>query len=270
MLSKIFLELTEYAWFRRLVWKPIYQSLASKFKNESWHFMNYGYHPFPTEKPLELPENELIHQYQIQLYHYLAVKTEIEGKDVLEVGSGRGGGARYIAQYLKPKSMTGMDLASNAVEFCNKTHIAPNLKYIAGNAENIPLQNASMDVVINVESCHAYGSVDKFLKEVKRVLKPGGYLVLTDLRGIPGMEILKTQLLNSGLKLVELDDITNNVVEAIELEDDMKWRRIKESIPKWLHAAFGEFGGAIGSQIHLQLKNRDLIYYRFKLEKENV
>jgi len=267
MLSKLFLNLTEYPWFRRMVWKPIYQTLASRFPNETWHFMNYGYVPFTHEEPLELPEKELIHQYQIQLYHYLAVKTEIQGKDVLEVGSGRGGGARYIAQYLHPKSMTGMDLASNAVEFGNKTHKSPNLKYIEGNAENIPLPDECMDVVINVESCHAYGSVDNFLHEVKRVLRPGGHLVLTDLRGKPGMELLKNQLEASGLTMMDEDDITLNVVEAIEKEDDMKWRRIKDSIPKWLHGAFGEFGGVKGSQIHLQLKSRDLIYYRFLMVK---
>ena len=268
MLSKLFLELTEYPWFRRLVWRPIYQSLASKFKNENWHFMNYGYEPSGTEEPLWLPPDETIHQYALQLYHYLAVKSEIAGKDVLEVGSGRGGGSRYIAQFLKPKSMTGMDLASNAVDFSNKNHISPNLKYITGNAEKIPIPNESVDVVINVESCHAYGSVDSFLKEVKRVLKPGGHFLITDLRGVPGMEILKNQLKNSGLILQEEEDITNNVVQAIEKEDELKWKRIKESIPKWLHGAFGEFGGAVGSQIHLQLKNRDLIYFRFKLLKE--
>lgn len=268
MLAKIFLELTEYSWFRRLVWKPIYQLLSSKFKNDNWHYMNYGYNPSATEPPLDLPENNLLHQYQVQLYHYLAIKTQIEDKDVLEVGSGRGGGARDIAQYLKPKSMTGMDLASKAVDLCNNTHTAPNLKYITGDAENIPLPDACMDVVINVESSHAYGSVDKFLTEVKRVLRPDGYLLLVDLRGVPGMELLKKQLSTSGLILREIEDITNNVVEAIELEDEMKWKRIKESIPKWLHSAFGEFGGAVGSQTHVQLKNRDLLYYRFKFQKE--
>ena len=269
MLSKIFLELTEYPWFRRLVWRPIYQSLASKFKNENWHFMNYGYEPAGDEEPLWLPEEESIHRYALQLYHYLAVKIPIEGMDVLEVGSGRGGGARYIAQYLKPKSMTGMDLASNAVAFSNKNHYSSNLKYITGNAEKITLPNECIDVIINVESCHAYGSVDNFLSEVKRVLKPGGHFLITDLRGVPGMEILRNQLKKSGLKLLEEEDITNNVVEAIEKEDDLKWKRIKESIPNWLQGAFGEFGGAVGSQIHLQLKHRDLIYFRFKLIKEN-
>lgn len=271
MLSWIFLELTTYAWFRRLIWKPIYQFLAKKFgSTTSWQFMNYGYSPKPDEQAISMPESEQIHIYQLMLYHYLAVKTDIEGKDVLEVGSGRGGGSRYIAQYLKPKSMTGMDLASHAVDFSNRTHHSPNLKYIVGNAEKIPLPDGCMDVVINVESCHAYGSVDNFLAEVKRVLRPGGFLVLTDLRGQPGMELLRSQLRRSGMDFMEEDDITENVVEAIEKEDDLKWKRIREGAPKYLHAAIAEFGGAVGSQIHKQLKSKELIYFRFKLRKNTI
>jgi ubiquinone/menaquinone biosynthesis C-methylase UbiE len=267
MLSWLFLEMTEYAWFRRLVWKPIYQALAKKFPNEGWHFMNYGYVPNPTEAALILPESEEIHRYSLQLYHYLATKTALENKQVLEVGSGRGGGSRYIAQFLGPASMTGMDLAPEAVNFSNKNHKAANLKYIPGNAEKIPIESDSIDVVINVESCHAYGSVDNFLSEVKRVLKPGGKLLLTDMRAPAGMVILQNQLANSGLKKIMEEDITSNVVQAIEADDIHKWNRIKESIPDRYLKAFGEFAGVKGSQIHLQLNNRKLVYFRFVFEK---
>jgi ubiquinone/menaquinone biosynthesis C-methylase UbiE len=269
MLSWLFLEMTEYPWFRRLVWKPIYETLASKFPDEGWHFMNYGYIPQEHELPLDLPANEEIHRYPLQLYHYLAVKTDIQNKDVLEVGSGRGGGSRYIAQYLTPTSMMGMDLATKAVSFSNKNHFSDNLSYIAGNAENIPIEKETLDVVINVESCHAYGSVDKFLSEVKRILKPGGKLLLTDLRGGPGMELLRNQLVSSGLRQESEDDITLNVVKAIEADDPLKRQRIKASLPRRYQKAFGEFAGVAGSQIHKQLTNRDLIYYRFVFVKPN-
>lgn len=267
MISRLFLELTEYAWFRRLVWKPVYQALAKKFPTGTWSFMNYGYAPDSQEANLQLTEQEEVHRYAIQHYHYLAVKTLIHGKDVLEVGSGRGGGSHYIATNLHPKSMTGMDLASNAVELCNKNFISHNLKYITGNAENIPLESNSRDVVINVESCHAYGSVDSFLAEVKRVLRPGGFLLLTDIRGNEGKDLLVSKLHKSGMEIIEEEDITLNVVTAIETEDKIKWTRIRQSVPGWLHKYFSEFAGSVGSQTHIQLKNRDLVYFRFVLRK---
>jgi ubiquinone/menaquinone biosynthesis C-methylase UbiE len=229
--------------------------------------MNYGYATNYPKDDLMLSEKDEVHRYAIQHYHFLAVKTLIKDKDVLEVGSGRGGGSHYIATVLQPKSMTGMDLASNAVDLCNKNFISHNLKYITGNAESIPLEDNSKDVIINVESCHAYGSVDSFLSEVKRVLRPGGHLLLTDIRGNEGKALLLKKLLNSGLEIIEEEDITRNVVKAIENEDKVKWTRIRQSVPKWLHASFSEFAGSVGSQTHKQLKNRDLVYFRFVLKK---
>lgn len=267
MLSWLFLELTEYAWFRRLVWKPIYEYLAKKYPVSKWHFMNYGYIPSEQENRLELPQEAEYHRYPLQLYHYLAIKVPVKGKDLLEVGSGRGGGAYYIARYLQPNSMTGMDLARNAVDLCNKIHIAPNLKYVQGNAEKLPFPNEVFDMVINVESCHAYGSVTNFLAEVKRVLKKGGHLCITDMRGAPGLEKLKRELESSGMKKVFEDDITDRVVKAIELDEQNKWAQIKEAVPARFHKMFGAFAGVAGSQIHLQLKDRRLIYYRWVYQK---
>ena len=114
----------------------------------------------------------------------------------------------------------------------------------------------------------AYGSVDDFLGEVKRVLRPGGHLLLTDIRGNAGKDLLVSKIVNSGLEIIEEEDITPNVVHAIEEEDAMKWKRIRQSVPKWLQAYFSEFAGSVGSQTHKQLKNRDLVYFRFVLRKQ--
>lgn len=267
MFAKLFLELTEYAFFRRLVWKPIYEMLARVLPLSEWQFMNYGYMPFPDEPPLVLEESDELQRYPLQLYHYLASRTAVAGKEMLEVGSGRGGGAHYIARYLKPLQMTGMDLASNAVKFASGTFRQPNLRYVQGNAEALPFEDASFDVVINVESCHAYGSVPKFLSEVRRVLRPGGVLVLTDMRGEPGLNLLRQQLLDSGMQVVEETDITLNVVQAIEHEEPIKKERIRRLVPRWLVPAFEEFAGVKNSAIHRDLSKRDLIYCRWKLQK---
>jgi len=267
MLAKLFLELTEYAFFRRLVWKPIYELLARVLPLSEWQFMNYGYTPTADEPPLELEKTDELQRFPLQLYHYLATRANVGGKDVLEVGSGRGGGAHYLAKYLNPGRMVGMDLAGNAVKFARKNFIRPNLEYRQGNAEALPFPDESFDVVINVESSHAYGSVPNFLGEVRRVLRPGGAFLITDMRGEPGLQLLREQLNKSGLKLREETDITRNVVLAIETEEPVKKERIRRLVPRWLVPAFEEFAGVKNSAIHRDLDNRDLIYYRWKFEK---
>jgi len=246
MIAQSFLKLTDYPAFRRIIWKPIYETLAKKIQVPDWHFMNYGYVPSESEKPLQLHNKDEINRYPLQLYHYMVSILDITGAEILEVGSGRGGGANYIKEYLKPKSITGLDIACNAVRLANKNHSGEGLQFVQGDAEHLPFPDESFDVVINVESCHAYGSVPAFLKEVKRVLRPGGCFLCTDMRSPNGMQTLKRNLLETGMHLSIQDDITENVIKAIELEEPVKQKRISDNIPKWFTKTFKEFAGVKG------------------------
>jgi SAM-dependent methyltransferase len=153
------------------------------------------------------------------------------------------------------------------VDLASRIHILPNLKFIQGNAEEIPIGSNTMDVVINVESSHAYGSVEKFLNQVKRVLKPGGHLLLVDFRSDNTIDKFKEQLRNSGLELLEEEDISKNVITSIELEDESKTKRIKALIPPKWQKLFSEFAGVVGSRFYLTLKDGSRSYYRFVLRK---
>lgn len=270
MIKMIIHTLKRFAWFKRFNAKVTYELLAKHIPVSDWQFMNYGYVPNSTEPALDLPDDPSIQRYPLQMYHYLASKTNIQGKSVLEVGSGRGGGARHIASTMSPSFYTGMDLAQSAVDLANKIHPMANLKFIQGSAEAIPLKDNSIDVVINVESCHAYGSVDKFLSEVKRVLKPGGFLLLVDFRNeenVENMDTLKTQLKNTGMVILESENITDNVIRSIEAEDKTKKERIRTLIPAKWQKLFSEFAGVVGSRFYETLKNGSRQYYRFMLQK---
>lgn len=269
MLRKIISVLKHFAWFKSFNAKVTYELLAKKVPATDWHFMNYGYVPNESEKSIPIPDEINIQKYPLQMYHYLTAKTQMEGKQVLEVGSGRGGGARHIADYFKPTFYTGMDLAQSAVDLANRIHVFPNLKFIQGNAESIPVASDSVDVVVNVESCHAYGSIEKFLSEVKRVLKPGGYLLLVDFRSDNTIDVLKKQLRHCGLELLEEEDISKNVIASIELEDVSKTERIRTLIPTKWQKLFSEFAGVVGSRFYLTLKDGSRSYYRFVLRTKN-
>lgn len=260
----------KYPWFRRFNAKITYELLAKNIPASEWSFMNYGYYPNADEPTSNISDDPNIQKYSMQMYHYLAAKTSLEGKQVLEVGSGRGGGAKYLTSNMKPASYIGMDLAQSAVDLANKLHTLPNLKFIQGSAEKIPLADNSIDVVINVESCHSYGSVDQFLSEVKRVLKPGGHLLLVDFRNeenVEKMDTLRSQLKNTGMNMISEENITANVIRSIEAEDASKKARIEKLIPKKWQKLFCEFAGTVGSKFYLTLKNNTRLYYRFVLVK---
>lgn len=270
MVKFIIHSLKRYAWFRRVNAKLTYSLLAKYIPATDWHFMNYGYVPNDEECAKTSAVSPGPQRFPMQMYHYLASMAVIKDMDVLEVGSGRGGGARHIATKFSPKSYIGMDIAESAVDLANKIHVAPNLKFIQGSAEAIPLPDSSIDVVINVESSHAYGSVDNFLKEVKRVLRPGGCFLMVDFRNnenVENMETLKAQLRNTGMQVVSEENITPNVIGSIEAEDESKKQRIKQLIPARWQSLFAEFAGVVGSKFYQTLKAGSRPYYRFQLRK---
>jgi len=74
--------------------------------------MNYGYYEKDFSPTLAITDED--ERYPIQLYHFLAEKVSFKNLDVLEVGSGRGGGASYLAKTFNPKSICGIDISSNS------------------------------------------------------------------------------------------------------------------------------------------------------------
>src|SRR6266481_9140280 len=141
-----------------------YQMLVVLDREREISFMNYGYADIdPSAKQLQRSDSGDKNRFCIQLYHHVAAAVDLKGKEVVEVGSGRGGGASYIARYLKPNSMRGIDLSDKAVDFCNTHYSTAGLSFTQGDAENLPLQDATVDAVVNLESSHCYGSMEKFL-----------------------------------------------------------------------------------------------------------
>lgn len=231
--------------------------------------MNFGYAPSDNEAFLKLNEEDEINRYPIQLYHYLASKTNLAGLHVLEVGSGRGGGAAFIKKYHQPKKITGLDIAENAVRLANEYFGAEGIDFVQGSAERLPFPDESFDVVINVESSHTYGSVPRFLSEVKRVLREGGYLLCTDIRTSKDVIVFKEAMHTCGLQVVTEENISDNVRQAMELEEPIKQARIQENVPAFMREVFKQFAGVKGSKAHMNLKSGDLVYYRFVLRKSN-
>ena len=261
----------KFAWFKRINAKITYEVLAKYIPAADWHFMNYGYIPDAKERDNNTPPFAVKDQrHSANMYHYLACKVQLAGKKILEIGSGRGGGAAYVARHFNPLHYTGLDLAKNAVDLAGKLHSFPALSFVQGSGESLTMMDNSFDVVINVESCHGYGDVKKFLSEVARVLKPGGYLLLVDFRNsIENMDLFRQELRDSGMVVLSEENISSRVVAAIEADDEAKRNKIESLIPRRYQKLFCDFAGVVGSRFYLTLKDGSRPYYRFVLQKQS-
>ena len=144
----------------RWFWKFWYNLFARKSGSHDFRFMNYGYDE--DGYCLDLLEEDEAERYSIQLYHHTATQIDISKKNLLEVGSGRGGGSSYIQRYLKTRTVTGLDISSDAVQLSNSSFDTPGLSFVQGDSEDLPFENSSFGVVLNVESSHCYGNIENF------------------------------------------------------------------------------------------------------------
>ncbi len=228
--------------------------------------MNYGY--TADNFLIKLNQEDEINRYSAQLYHLLATSVNIEGKNLLEVGCGRGGGLSYINRYLKPKSATGIDLSAKAIKFCQKNYARENINFLQGNAESLTFDDNSFDVIINIESSHRYADMDSFLQEVDRVLKPNGFFLFTDFRQKENLEKLHTSLDKSNLIPLKNDIITKNILEALKLASNQRKELINALAPKIFHRLANNFAATEGSPTYNSFKNNDLIYFYYIFQKK--
>ncbi|MEQ8789342.1 MAG: class I SAM-dependent methyltransferase [Pirellulaceae bacterium] len=271
MIIKTALKLTEFSpSFRRFLWRRWYQYLAG-YGVSDWRFMNYGYAQIEFEEaPLKLPPEDESDRYAIQLYHQVAGAIELRDRDVLEVGSGRGGGASFVKRRHLPRRMTGVDFSAKAVRFCRKQHRLEGLSFVHGDAEALPLGDETFDAVINVESSHCYGSMPAFLREVDRVLRPGGHFLFADLRAEADRDRLDAQLRETGMKIVEQRDVTQNVLEALRQDSERKQALIERSVNRHLIRLFRQFAAVEGSEVLEGFRSGAIVYLRYALRKPDA
>lgn len=266
MLVRIFIALCRVPGLQKLLWRAWYDLLARSQRAPEWSFMNYGYAISDTDGPI-LEKTDEPDRTCIQLYHHVAGAIDLNGRDVLEVGSGRGGGSSYIRRYLKPRRMTGVDLSPHAVRLSRERHRVEGLEFRVGDAEQLPFAESSMDAVVNVESSHCYPSFDRFLVEVRRVLRPGGYFLYADFRSLQNAEPWLHSLRGSGLTLLRETDITSNVVSALDRDNETKLALINRLVPRPLRASFLDFAAVRGSSHYERFKRGDVTYRSFVLQK---
>ncbi|MBO3086701.1 class I SAM-dependent methyltransferase [Cellulomonas dongxiuzhuiae] len=115
--------------------------------------------------------------YAEHLTRYLAAAEIVRGKRVLDIASGSGYGSSLLAG--TAASVVGVDVSEVAVSYAARTYGAGNLEFRHGDAEKIPLEDDSVDVVVTFETIEHVADYHRFVAEIDRVLAPGGIALVS-------------------------------------------------------------------------------------------
>lgn len=102
-------------------------------------------------------------------------------KVVLEIGCGQGVGTKYIQKYFEPKSIRAIDLDPQMVKRAKRRVRDPNITFEVGDASDLSFKDASFDAIFDFGIIHHIPNWEDSLRELYRVLKPDGQLILEDL-----------------------------------------------------------------------------------------
>ena len=251
----------------RPMWR-IWHNLLIRFdKDSTVNFMNYGFAGLNGDKTITLEKEDEWNRFPIQLYDHVVNSVKLENKRVLEVGSGRGGGAHFIARYHKPKEYTGIDISSGVIKFCNRFYNVPGLSFVEGRAEKIPFGAETYDAVVNVESARGYSNIKTFFSEAHRILNPNGHFLFADVIREGKVEEMRENLLSCGFIIKSEKEITKNVAKGLEMDTKRREMMIQNKIPGLLRKSFEKWAGTKGTDRFDSFNNGKLEYWSFVLTK---
>ena len=251
---------------RKAIWRWWYPFLTRRLQAQEVLFLNYA---FETSPPLGIaldPADEP-HRACLQLYHHVATQGEIAGQRVLEVSCGHGGGASYLARCLQPASYTALDLNPAGIAFCRQRHRLPNLDFLVGDAQQLPFPDASFDVVINVEASHCYPDFPAFLRQVSRVLRPGGSFLYADFRFSDSLAAWEQALAEGPLPMQTHRIINAEVLRGLDANAAHSTDLVEKNLPKFLQPLGRDFAGLPGSRIYRALESGEMSYRSHVLTK---
>ena len=100
---------------------------------------------------------------------------DLAGRDVLDVGCGRGRYLRELKSTYPSARLCGVDPSQKALSHCPK-----GIQTRVGSMLNLPYPNHSFDAVLCVEALEHAMLIDNAVREMTRVLRPGGRIVIVD------------------------------------------------------------------------------------------
>jgi ubiquinone/menaquinone biosynthesis C-methylase UbiE len=118
------------------------------------------------------------HQEHLSRYIFAAERLRAPCR-VLDIACGIGYGSRYLADSAPGISVVGIDISEQAVDYAQSHYASEDVAFEVGDGTKLPFVEEEFDVVTSFETVEHVPDYELFLAELRRVLKPGGTLMMS-------------------------------------------------------------------------------------------
>lgn len=206
-------------------------------------FINFGYWPIPFFSDSEISIEQRI-ECSKEMYRVIGNLAKIlKQNSLLDVGCGLGYGTALLSNHYQPKLVVGVDISADQIARAKNHQISGissgKLRFTIGEAESLPFTDRSFDSIVSVQAAQHFLCINSFAKEARRIIKPGGKLVITSFfpKSKEGVETLNAIIPDYHIHGSQntIPDIENNLSAYLE---KVKVTSIGENVwhgfSKWL------------------------------------
>jgi hypothetical protein len=111
------------------------------------------------------------------LHRYALALELARGKVVLDIACGEGYGSYLLGAVAE--RVIGVDVAPEVIAHARRAYPGDNLTFLEGSCTAIPLDDGAVDLVVSFETLEHIAEHEVMMAEVRRVLRPGGALLLS-------------------------------------------------------------------------------------------
>jgi ubiquinone/menaquinone biosynthesis C-methylase UbiE len=104
----------------------------------------------------------------------------VSGRECLDDGCGTGYGSHYLVKRARARSVVGVDLSKEAIDFARRHYRHPALAFHQMNCLELTFPDETFDVVVSFDVIEHVSKEDQdsFVRETRRVLRKGGILLI--------------------------------------------------------------------------------------------
>ena len=183
----------------------------------------YKKYPYPSPSTNPSQTNELLNLLKI---FELESKTKLEGKKILDAGTGSGHRITNVAQFYKKCNFLGLDISEKSLEIANelkKQKKIGNIEFQKMNLMNNFSKNDKFDIVLCMGVLHHLSNPSKGLKNILNVLKKEGMIFLYLYGKLGGHK----RMLNKKLLSILLGKKKSNYESGIKLVRELEMNKFE-------------------------------------------